>query len=343
MINKRKITNQKTLSIKNIMINTKGEKYKTLNNNLIYKRDKNKENLDLVLQNYNKTISYNKSKYIKFFIFFCSNDQILGKLKNIRKNKTELFSDKLIQTQPLFFKLRNAFINNISSSMNYSNNIKIKSNGFPNRNKLNIVHIPSVPKPTWIYKSNNKSINKSINLPNKMLLKNKIIMYRNLNKKIKPKNKSINYQLNKKNKESKSYILSNRYHNLSNIDSIYSQVNKQNNIINSYRKVQNEKNIKKIPAIKKIAFKKLKYPLLNNNFRNIKIIDENNEHLLEKIYNNQTMSNFNNKYNLKFKSNNSVKKERVKVLFSLLKKYKNSEKERNKLFLYYNNFNKNMK
>ena len=82
---------------------------------------------------------------------------------------------------------------------------------------------------------------------------------------------------------------------------------------------------------------------MNNNFRNVKIIDENNAHLLEKIYKNQTVSNFNNKYNLKFKSNDLMKKERVKILFSLLKKYKNSEKEKNKLFLYYNKLNQSMK
>ena len=346
MNSKEKITNQKNLSIKNIAINQKGEKYKTLNYNLDSQRNKNKRNVDLVLKNNNKTISYNKSKYIKFFLSFCTNDQTLAKLKNIRKNKTELFSDKLIQTQPLFFKLRNAFINNMPSSKNNNNN-KIKSNGFPNRNKLNIVNIPAISKPISINKSINKSvnksINKSINLPNKILLKNKIFLYRNLNKKPKVKNKSINYQLNKKNKESKSYILSNRHHNLINIDSIYSQVNKQNSNLNSYRKIKNENNIQKIPAIKKITFKKIKYPLLNNNFRNVKIIDENNAHLLEKIYKNQTVSNFNNKYNLKFKSNDLMKKERVKILFSLLKKYKNSEKEKNKLFLYYNKLNQSMK
>ena len=61
----------------------------------------------------------------------------------------------------------------------------------------------------------------------------------------------------------------------------------------------------------------------------MKIINENNENLLEKIYKNQTVSNFNNKYNLKYNSNNCTKKESVKILFSLLKKYKYSEKDKN--------------
>lgn len=75
----------------------------------------------------------------------------------------------------------------------------------------------------------------------------------------------------------------------------------------------------------------------------MKIINENNENLLEKIYKNQTVSNFNNKYNLKYNSNNCTKKESVKILFSLLKKYKYSEKDKNNLFLYYNKLNRNMK
>ena len=61
----------------------------------------------------------------------------------------------------------------------------------------------------------------------------------------------------------------------------------------------------------------------------MKIINENKENLLEKIYKNQTVSNFNNKYNLKYNSNNCTKKESVKTLFSLLKKYKYSEKDKN--------------
>ena len=64
----------------------------------------------------------------------------------------------------------------------------------------------------------------------------------------------------------------------------------------------------------------------------MKIINENNENLLEKIYKNQTVSNF-----------NCTKKESVKILFSLLKKYKYSEKDKNNLFLYYNKLNRNMK
>ena len=50
----------------------------------------------------------------------------------------------------------------------------------------------------------------------------------------------------------------------------------------------------------------------------MKIINENNENLLEKIYKNQTVSNFNNKYNLKYNSNSCTKKESVKILFSLI-------------------------
>ena len=47
----------------------------------------------------------------------------------------------------------------------------------------------------------------------------------------------------------------------------------------------------------------------------MKIINENNENLLEKIYKNQTVSNFNNKYNLKYNSNNWTKKKVSKYYF----------------------------
>ena len=335
MSNKEKITNQNALNIKNMVINKRREKNKTFNHNFITQNAKNRQNFDLVSQKYNNTFSFNKSKYIKFFSSFITNEKILRKIKNIRKNKTELFSDKIIQTQSHFFNVRKAFINNIQSSVNSQKNIKLKNACIPNRNKLNIVHIPSVSKPT--------SINKSINFPNKIIPKNRVLSNKNINTRIKPKNKVINYNLIKRKKESKSYIISNRHHNLLNINGYSIKEKKQPNLIDSYSKIPNETNIPKLSIMKRISFKKIKYPLFNNEFRNIKIIDKNNEHLLEKIYKNQTVSNFNNKYNLKFKTNDSMKKERVKILFSLLKKYKNSEKEKSKLFLYYNKFNPNMK
>ena len=47
----------------------------------------------------------------------------------------------------------------------------------------------------------------------------------------------------------------------------------------------------------------------------MKIINENNENLLEKIYKNQTVSNFNNKYNLKYNSNNCKKRKCQNIIF----------------------------
>ena len=71
-----------------------------------------------------------------------------------------------------------------------------------------------------------------------------------------------------------------------------------------------------------------------------KIINDNNHHLLEKIFKKQTLSNFNNKYTLKYKTNNIVRKENIKNLFSLLKKYKYSDEDIQTAFNKYNSMKK---
>ena len=61
------------------------------------------------------------------------------------------------------------------------------------------------------------------------------------------------------------------------------------------------------------------------------IVDNNIS--LENTFKKQTLSNFNNKYNFKFKTNNLKEKEKIKELFYLLKKHKDSEKAKNSDFL----------
>ena len=46
---------------------------------------------------------------------------------------------------------------------------------------------------------------------------------------------------------------------------------------------------------------------------------------MEETIKQQTVSNFNNKYNFKFKTKNPIEKEKIKILFNLLKKHKNSD------------------
>ena len=68
----------------------------------------------------------------------------------------------------------------------------------------------------------------------------------------------------------------------------------------------------------------------NSNSNNI-IVDNNIS--LENTFKEQTLSNFNNKYYLKFKTNNLKEKEKIRKLFYLLKKHKDSENDKNSDFL----------
>ena len=71
---------------------------------------------------------------------------------------------------------------------------------------------------------------------------------------------------------------------------------------------------------------------LPQNFNNYKEIVVDNISL-ENTFKKQTVSNFNNKYFFKFKKNNLKEKEKIKKLFNLLKKHKNSDIARNSDFL----------
>jgi len=82
--------------------------------------------------------------------------------------------------------------------------------------------------------------------------------------------------------------------------------------------------------------------LLNKNNLNIQFSTPKNQNTynivdnnisLENTFKRQTLSNFNNKYNFKFKTNNLKEKEKIKELFYLLKKHKDSEKAKNSDFL----------
>jgi len=67
------------------------------------------------------------------------------------------------------------------------------------------------------------------------------------------------------------------------------------------------------------------------NFNTYNVVDNNIS--LENTFKRQTLSNFNNKYNFKFKTKNIKEKEKIKKLFNLLKKHKDSENAKNSDFL----------
>ena len=68
------------------------------------------------------------------------------------------------------------------------------------------------------------------------------------------------------------------------------------------------------------------------NYNTCNVIVDNNISL-ENTFKKQTVSNFNNKYYFKFKTNNLKEKEKIKKLFCLLKKHKDSDTDKNCDFL----------
>ena len=103
------------------------------------------------------------------------------------------------------------------------------------------------------------------------------------------------------------------------------------------------KNLKSSLSKKKYTINEIKFPLYNNLTKKDRVINDNNDHLIEKVFKNQTLSNFNNKYTFKYKTSSSVKKENIKNLFSLLKKYKNSDRDKQTAFNKYNSLNNKRK
>lgn len=69
------------------------------------------------------------------------------------------------------------------------------------------------------------------------------------------------------------------------------------------------------------------------------IINENDNEALEQTYKKQTVSNFNNKYNFKYKTSDPKQKEKISNLFHLLKKKDYSEKEKYDIFMAFNLLN----
>ena len=74
-------------------------------------------------------------------------------------------------------------------------------------------------------------------------------------------------------------------------------------------------------------------PCIYNLF-NVPVIENNNS--LKETIKRQTVSNFNNKYNIKFKTKNPKEKEKIKILFDLLQKHKNIEIQRSRDLRKYN-------
>ena len=148
--------------------------------------------------------------------------------------------------------------------------------------------------------------------------------------------RSSNYNINSFN-DSKTFGLyqnnKRRKRNLTenNLDYFDESTNKKN--ITFFKNKYLQKNIDSI-HIRKLLLNKnalnIKFSRPKN-FKTYNVVDNNIS--LENTFKRQTLSNFNNKYNFKFKTKNVKEKEKIKKLFNLLKKHKNSENAKNSDFL----------
>ena len=337
MINEENKSNKIFLKENKKIKNDEKGDYITLNINAPFKKGNNKNNIDIFLPEYNKTISYNKSKYIKFFSTFSNKYITLNNLKNKRKNKTDFLYNKKIQTPDFFFHINKIVINSSYISGCPKDEVNIHNSAFPNRNIFKKLKSNKSSSKIKSFSFTKPLTDKYFKLYNKITSRNKLSPIIQFKKAQKLEHKKLNYHLTNNNIINQtSKIIHHR--NLVNIENIYKQQKKLYSNMRSNKGTQNELIFNKIPN-KKIAIKKIKYPVVNNSFKRIKILNESNEYLLEKIYKNQTVSNFNNKYKLKYKTNDDSKKENIKNLFTLLKKYQYSEKDKNHLFQHYNKTN----
>ena len=165
-------------------------------------------------------------------------------------------------------------------------------------------------------------------------------------------NKKLNKNILNSNDNTKNIINNSNHKDINNIEIINDKKRKRNNLVvigdnmkcskkNTKKKINtffNNKFLQENTDIYKIG----KYVSNNNNLNikfsepknsnNFNIIVDNNISL-EDTFKKQTLSNFNNKYYFKFKTNNFKEKEKIKKLFYLLKKHKNSDIDKNNDFL----------
>ena len=310
--------NNKILSINNNIIsysNTENKQNlieeKNKKNDLKYSNNKNNNELllqDKFIQTPSNFYSFDRIKKIEYKSF-TPNRKTLKKEKEYKKNLRYQNFENNKYIPRINSGLKSSYI----SKYFYKNNEKIKNIKY-SRNQL----YPIIK--SHKYKTNE--------ITSHLKIKNINILKDNFNNSCREKKK--------------------KHHNLLTIENIYFQRESTNNIYKFNEHIEKDhNNINKKAHLslllqKKYSIKEIKYPLYNSVIKKYKIINDNNDHLLEKIFKKQTISNFNNKYALKYKTKNSVRKENIKNLFSLLKKYKYSDEDKQTAFNKYNSMKKNI-
>ena len=325
--NKNDKINISSNNIKVININNIDSKNKIFNQDLNYIDDNDK-----IVSRYFKTISYktdeNENNIVNDNIKEKNKYNILNKTNN-KQEKVSILLDKYIHIPLINFSIDNINLNNKKDfilNRKYIKKDKIYKLG--NKNKCNSNSPKHFFKTFYedvnILNNIKSSRNKIYSLINKQKTSALKTYFQNLNL-------SNDSYKNKSNKERKR-------RNLLNVENIYSQrkaintcyrINSDN--FNDYL-VKNQNINHKFEFKKKYSVNEIKFPLNFDLIKKYRIINENNEHFLEDIFKKQTLSNFNNKYTLKYKTSNSIKKENIKNLFSLLKKYKYSDIDKKTAF-----------
>ena len=313
---------------------------KIINKNLgmIMKRNIDKKNINLPNQNFFSSIKNiildDEEKKVNTNIF-PEKKEIKNKNKNKYDDKNEI-KNKITKSK-------------INDKRNDKNNLK--ENKISENNLNNIINNINNQENNSIIKININENNKSFN-DNKNKNKNKNKKYNIRNRNILTainfsqgkdrENPNYNHQYIKK-LLNKNYIydykkIINKKKN--NFESMNEEL-KINSLIYSEELKKNETKLILSNKLYHLREKNIKFSPCRYNLFNVPVIENNNS--LEETIKQQTVSNFNNKYNLKYKTKNPKEKEKIKTLFNMLKKHKDSEFQKKIDLKKYNSIKKKYK
>ena len=296
-----------------------------------------------------------KNDSLKKNIKLSPNNLRLSDNKNENKNKKNEENDCLFNDKKYIISSfsKDTFSNakDEGNEVNYNsinkkneNNICINNNSLKTKEKNNIIKINI----NNINYSNTmgKFINNQINL--KQFYDDSFNNKKNLIKKNRIKNRNTLAALNfSKSKDIENKKFSPKFFfNLLNNKSFYNEKIINNNS-NSQRNISplikikgiidHKQNVNLSNRIYSVRTKNIKFSPYRENLFNTPVIENNNS--LEETIKQQTVSNFNNKYNFKFKTKNPREKEKIKNLVDLLKSSKASNLK--KISDLKNNYSKN--
>ena len=182
---------KKYLIIQNKMLNNKNKEYITYNINKPSQKLSYHINSDIFIPKYNNSVSYTKPKILKLFSEDLKKNNLLRRENKHRKIKTEILSDKIIQTPADFImSSKRGFFDKSHNHLNIPiKKVKINYKVFPNndiiknKNKKNVFSLPSksmsTTRPIFKHLNFKKEI-KSRNKLSPAVNFKKIINYKNI-------------------------------------------------------------------------------------------------------------------------------------------------------------------